>query len=318
MNSNLVSITGIGSVSPYGTVPGAVTPRPLQPCPITAWPVGGVRRAYLVPPFRPADVVPGLKTRRLDRLSIWSLVAATLAVKDAGLELDRTDRSRVAVVCATGLGCIELTESFLASAADHGWAQTDPILFPETLGNAPASHVARVLELYGPNVTLNSKGQGGEWALLQAASLLRHGQADMAIVIAGDTLTRTAYEWYEAAGRLSSACFDMQPATEGCGFIPAEAVTAMVLERADSPRVTRRYGSLRRACQTIQRHALDSSAETADATVAEAGNVVRGLGDTGALLRLAMALSAAPAGKLLSLAATPSNRSFASLLVEVK
>ena len=75
--------------------------------------------------------------------------------------------------------------------------------------------MARRLELSGPNVTVSSRGQAGECAFLHAASLLRHGQADQVIVIAGDTLTRTAYEWYEVAG---------------LGFIPSEAVTAMVLE----------------------------------------------------------------------------------------
>jgi len=354
MSSNLPAITGIGSVSPYGTLTGAIDPRPLQPRLITAWPVAGVRRAYLVEPFRPTDVAPGLKTRRLDRLSVWALVAASLAVKDAGLELDLVDRSRVGVVCATGLGCIELTEAFLESAADNGWAQTDPIIFPETLGNAPASHVARCLELRGPNITVNSKGEGGECALLQAASLVRHRQADLAVVIAGDTLTRTSYEWYEAAGRLSSACFSMEPATEGCGFIPGEAVTAMVLESADSPRAKRPYARLRRGhlaagpadrsltvaarsggepaaiirktvegllpghairCYAVH-PSVESAATEAGATVVATGNVGRGLGDTGALLRLAIALHAAPAGTLLLLTGAPSHRGFATLLLE--
>jgi 3-oxoacyl-(acyl-carrier-protein) synthase len=183
-----------------------------------------VRRAFLVEPFRPADVVPGLKTRRLDRLSVWSLVAASLAIRDAGLDLDAIDRARFAIVCATGLGCIELTEAYFQSAADHGWAQTDPIIFPETLGNAPASHVARVLDLRGPNITIGSSRAAAECAIQQATLLLRHRQADLALVLAGDTLTRTAYEWYEAAGMLER------------GFVPSEGVAAVVLEPSNTGR----------------------------------------------------------------------------------
>ena len=96
------------------------------------------RRIHFVPP----SVVPGLKTRRLDRLSAWALVASSLAIQDAGIDLSQVDRSRVAVVFATGFGCVELTESFFQSAAVNGWSGTDPITFPETLSNAPASHVA--------------------------------------------------------------------------------------------------------------------------------------------------------------------------------
>jgi hypothetical protein len=109
------------------------------------------------------------------------------------------DRSRIAVFFATGFGCVELTEAFYQSAATYGWAGTDPITFPETLSNAPASHVALFHDLRGPNVTVSSKSFAAESALLQAASLMRHGQADMAIVLAGDTLTQAVYEWYETA-----------------------------------------------------------------------------------------------------------------------
>ena len=195
-----------------------------------------MRRAFLVEAFRPASIVPGLKTRRLDRLSAWALVASSLALRDAGIDLAKMDRSRIAVFFATGFGCVELTEAFFQSAATHGWAETDPILFPETLSNAPASHVALFHDLHGPNVTISSQGFAAESALLQASSLLRHGQADLAIVLAGDTLTQAIYEWYEAAHLLSPACFSKEQLPSAGGFIPSEGVVAMVLEAADRQR----------------------------------------------------------------------------------
>ncbi len=232
MTSDLPKITGIGSVTPYGPLGGLIAQRPIEPSVITAWPTAGVRRAFLVNPFRPASVVPGLKTRRLDRLTAWALVASALAIKDAGIDLAQEDRSRVAVVFASGLGCVELTEAFYRSAAANGWSGTDPSTFPETLANAPASHVAIINGLRGPNITISSKGIAGECALIQASLLLRYGQADLAIVLAGDTLTQMVYEWYEAAGLLSPACFNSEPAREADGFIPSEGVTALVLEAA--------------------------------------------------------------------------------------
>ncbi len=69
--ANLPAITGIGSVSPFGPLAGLIPPRSLEPRAIP-WATGGLRRAFLVDPFRAADVVPGLKTRRLDRLSAWA------------------------------------------------------------------------------------------------------------------------------------------------------------------------------------------------------------------------------------------------------
>jgi hypothetical protein len=175
-------------------------------------------------------VVPGLKTRRLDRLSAWALVASSLALQDAGIDLSQVDRSRVAVVFATAFGCIELTEAFYLSAAANGWNGTDPSTFPETLASAPAGHVALFHRLRGPNVTVSHKHFAGENALIQAASLLRHGQADLAIVLAGDTLVRSLNSWYEVADVLSPACYNSDLSPEAGGFIPSEGVAALVME----------------------------------------------------------------------------------------
>lgn len=225
-----VTITGIGSVSPHGPLAGLIPQSPVQPAAITAWATAELRRAFLVPPFRAATVVPGVKTRRLDRLSVWALVASSLAIKDAGIDLSQVDRSRVAVVFATAFGCVELTEAFYLSAAANGWNGTDPITFPETLASAPASHVAMLHGLRGPNITVSNKYFAGESAMMQAACLLRQGQADLAIVLAGDALARTLYAWYEEASLLSPACYKEDPVQEAEGFIPSEGVAALVME----------------------------------------------------------------------------------------
>jgi hypothetical protein len=232
MTPNLPVITGIGSVTPYGPRAGFIPPCVLEPEPITAWTTSGLRRAFLVKPFRPTSVVPDLKTRRLDRLSAWAMVASSLAIQDSGIDLSQLDPSRVAVVFGTGFGCAELTEAFYQSAVVNGWSGTDPSPFPEGLTNVPASHVALWHSLRGPNVTVGNKVFAGEATLIQAASLLRHGQADLAIVLAGDTLTRAIYEWYETAGLLSPACYNAEPVPEDRGFVPSEGVAALVLESA--------------------------------------------------------------------------------------
>ncbi len=153
-------------------------------------------------------------------MSAWALVASSLAIKDAGIDLNQVDRSRVAVVFATAFGCVELTEAFYLSAAANGWNGTDPTTFPETLPSAPASHVSMFHGLRGPNVTVSNKHFAGENALIQAASLLRHGQADLAIVLAGDALAQTLYSWYEVAGLLSPACYNSDPLPEAARFYP--------------------------------------------------------------------------------------------------
>ena len=234
MNTNLPAITGFGSVSPFGAIAGLLSGLEIEPETITAWPNATLRRAYQVQTFNPAKLVPGAKTRRLDRISTWALVAASLALQDAGIDLDAIDRSRIAVLFASGFGCVELTESFYRSAALNGWSGTDPITFPETLANAPACHVALFHGLRGPNLTLGGENFAAEIALLRAASLLRHGQAERALVIAGDALSPAVYAWYETAGLLSPACFVSGPPAATANFVPSEGVAAVLLESGPS------------------------------------------------------------------------------------
>jgi hypothetical protein len=243
-----VSITGIGSVSSYGPLAGLTPQSRLEPTEITSWKTPGPRRAFLVPPFRAASIVPGLKTRRLDRLSVWALVASFLALKDAGIDLSQVDRSRVAVVFATAFGCVELTEAFYVSAATNGWDGTDPITFPETLASAPASHLSLFHGLRGPNITVSNKHFAGESAMIQAASLLRLGQADLAIVLAGEALAPSIYSWYEEAGALSPSCYNSDSLPDPSGFVPSEGVAALVMEtseRADLRPGLRSYTRMR-------------------------------------------------------------------------
>jgi 3-oxoacyl-(acyl-carrier-protein) synthase len=289
-----------------------------------------------------------LKTRRLDRLSAWALVTSSLALQDAGVDLKVMDRSRIAVVFATSFGCVELTEAFYQSAAANGWPGTDPITFPETLSNAPAAHVALFHQLQGPNLTLSSKSFAGESALLQAASLLRHDQADLIIVMAGDTLTQAVYEWYEAAHMLAPACFNEEPLTPSTGFIPGEGLVAVVLE-TEGKRRARSYAALLGGhwasggdAQGCIHQLLDgstplrticagngapcaSSSESCsarrivgpDSTILTQQPVAASLADAGALFHLLLALSRQPGRGEALMLGTASDHGFAALHLEL-
>ena len=228
-----VLVTGFASISTDGPVRGLPAPaRPAEPPLITRWATASPRRAFLVPPFRPTDFAPGLRTRRMDRLSAWALLGSALALEDAGIDPQELDRSRTAVVCGTAYGCLDLTEEFLGAISTNA-SQAPPILFPETLANLPGSHIARHFGFSGPNLTMSAGHVSGEAALLQAVGLLRAGDADRALVLAGDTLTQPLFEWYEAASLLAPACFgeaSPAPAARRRTIVPGEGLAACLLE----------------------------------------------------------------------------------------
>jgi hypothetical protein len=202
--------------------------------------------------------------------------------------------------------------------------------------------------LRGPNITIGSTGFAGESALIHAASLLRHGQADLAIVLAGDTLTRAVYEWYEAAGLLSAACNNAEPLPEAGGFVPSEGVVAFVLEPAGrkEARSYAHFGSGRCAaggnaveniramlggtvpslticagngapCAASSTTALALEISGHDAAVVPAQVVAAGLVDAGAFLHLILALSSRPRSGHVLLLGTSGDGGFAALLLEL-
>jgi hypothetical protein len=177
--------------------------------------------------------------------------------------------------------------------------------------------------------------------------LLRHGQADAAIVVAGDTLTRAVYEWYETAGLLSPACYNAQPVPEAAGFIPSEGVAALVLE-PERRRETRSYAKLRsgrwaaggQAVETVRQMlggsvptltvcttngapcATSPVAAVAREIAGDGGTIISpqaaaaGLADTGALLHLILALSIRSESGQLLLLGTSGDNGFAAILLE--
>jgi hypothetical protein len=244
-----ILITGFASVSAGGPARGLpALAGPAEPRVIDRWPTAGPRRAHLVPSFRPADVVAGLRTRRMDRLSAWALVGSALAFQDAGIEAETLVGDRTAVVSGTAFGCLDLTDEFQGALATNA-SQAPPILFPETLSNLPASHVARHYGLRGPNLTVSAGPVSGEAAFLEAVSLLQSGDADRALVIGGDTLHRALFEWYEAASLLAPACLGESGAASlgRRRIVPGEGLAACLLEtrEASAARGGRAHGRYR-------------------------------------------------------------------------
>jgi hypothetical protein len=170
----------------------------------------------------------------------------------------------------------------------------------------------------------------------------------LAIVLAGDTLTRAVYEWYEAAGLLSPACYSSEPVADGSGFVPSEGVAALVLEPAGR-REVRAYAHLNSGrwsadgqavenirqmlggsvpsiticagngapCATSCTAALAGQISGTSAGIVPAQAAAAGLTDTSALLQLILALSSQPPSGQALLLGTSGENSFAALLLEL-
>ncbi len=141
-----------------------------------------MRLAASVPGFAPqAAQLGGIAPGQLDRMTQMALVAAYEAVAQSGLELDGAGAARGAVVIGTGVGA-ELSRDEQSRRLYREQAERlHPLTIVRSMNNAPVSQISIAFGLRGPAFAVSSACASANHALAQAALLIRHGLADVAI-----------------------------------------------------------------------------------------------------------------------------------------
>ncbi|UYB50730.1 beta-ketoacyl-[acyl-carrier-protein] synthase family protein [Xanthomonas sp. AM6] len=141
-----------------------------------------MRVAASVPGFAPqATQLGGIAPGQLDRMTQMALVAAHEAVAQSGLSLDGAAGARGAVVLGTGVGA-ELSRDEQSRRLYREQAERlHPLTIVRSMNNAAVSQISIAFGLRGPAFTVSSACASANHALAQAALLIRHGLADVAI-----------------------------------------------------------------------------------------------------------------------------------------
>ncbi len=169
--------------------------------------------------FRVADFMPPLKARKFDRCSLFATVAAGMAIKDAGIEMASANRERIGIALGCGFGGIGNSEEFLRGYFQKGVDGLIPMLFPNTVPNAPASNASIEHGFKGPNVTQVQRFCSAESALLMACRFIREGRADIMLTGGADDLNAIMLQGFSALGQLRSHAAGFG---EGSGIIVLE------------------------------------------------------------------------------------------------
>ena len=152
---------------------------------------GGVIRS-----FHPKDFIPASKIRRLDRASQFAIAASKLALADAGFSVTQENSSRVGVVLGSGFCGLSSSEEFHRGQVLKGFLDLNPMLFPNTVPNAPSSYVSIELGIQGVNCTMVQSFCTGEAAILFACDQLRKGKADLILTGGIDELSEFLFRGF--------------------------------------------------------------------------------------------------------------------------
>ncbi|MGE0572905.1 MAG: beta-ketoacyl-ACP synthase II [Dehalococcoidia bacterium] len=236
-----VVITGLGAVTPLGDTVDAfwegLTQGRSGIGPLTLAKTEGYpcKVAGEVKDWDASKFIERKAARRMARFAQFMVASAGQAISDAGLELERENRDRVAVLIGNGGGGYPDMQEAAQTLFDRGGMKIDPLYLAKSLGNMAAAQVSLQYGLRGYNGTICTACAAGTQAIGEAAMLIRAGRAEIALTggceagiselgLSGFSVMRALTSVEDPA--IASRPFD----AKRDGFAPAEGAGALILE----------------------------------------------------------------------------------------
>ena len=228
-----LAIAGMGWVTPLGIGVDSVWERLLQGQEASATPISEefsdrVYSVFRVPESALKDISHP-RLRRASRISRFAAAAGLWALESAGLKLEPQSAERIALIFAISNGGVIYTKRFYREIVAKGAQAASPLLFPETVFNAPASHLAAILGVTGATYTLVGDGAVGVAAITMAEALMANETLDYCLVVGTEEIDWLLCDAYRR-WRLLRLVPPIEPFSEqNRGTILGEGAGAIVL-----------------------------------------------------------------------------------------
>ena len=142
--------------------------------------------AFRVPAEILAQLPPHPRLRRASAISKFAAAAGLDAIAQAESAIGKIDPDRIALIFAASNGGVVYTKRFYQGIVETGAESASPLLFPETVFNAPASHLAAILGIAGATYTIVGDGAVGLLAIKMANDLLENESAEFCLVVGAE------------------------------------------------------------------------------------------------------------------------------------
>jgi len=236
-----LGLAGMGWVTPLGSDLTGVWNRLLNGetglAQSVSSPLGRTYPLFPMPAEATAQAPAHPRLRRSSAISRFAVVAGLAALKDANVELDAEAAARTALIFAVSNGGVIYTKRFYHEIVQSGAQAASPLLFPETVFNAPASHLAAILGISGASYTLVGDGAVGMLALKMAENLMESEALDRCLVVGAeeaDWLLCDAYaKWRLLSSTPPIEAFGKPPR----GTVLSEGAGAVLLSRGGDIRL---------------------------------------------------------------------------------
>jgi 3-oxoacyl-[acyl-carrier-protein] synthase II len=244
MDEHRVVVTGMGAVTPIGIGTEAFW-QGLQAgkngiARVTHFDPTGFRSqlAAEVKDFDPLEWIDKKALERMDRFTVFAVVAAAMAMKDAGLDNFAFDKDRAGVIIGSGTGGSATIEEGHFRLQEKGPNSLTPFFVSKLLINMAACMVSIRFGLKGPLSAPSVACSTGANAIGDAFRILQRGDAEFMLAGSSEAaVTPLPYAGF-CATRSMSANPDAETACRPFdrnrdGFIMGEGAGVVVLENRE-------------------------------------------------------------------------------------
>ncbi len=246
MQLKRVVVTGLGAITPLGNTvqdywnnlvagkPGAARITRFDPSKFKT------QFACEVKGFNLEEYFDKKEGRKLDPFSQFGIAAADQAVRDAGLNADTIDKTRIGVIWGSGIGGLQtFQDECLGFAKGDGTPRFNPFFIPKMIADICSGHISIRFGFNGPNFTCVAACASSTNACIDAYNYIRLGKAN-AIVTGGSeaAICEAGIGGFNALHAMSTRNDTPELASrpydkDRDGFVLGEGAGAIVLEELE-------------------------------------------------------------------------------------
>ena len=242
MELKRVVVTGLGTINPLGKnveefweglrngVSGAG--------PITRFDASKFKTQFAceIKNFDPNEYLDRKEVRKHDMYAQFAYIAAAQAIKHSELDLEKIDKDEVGVIWGAGIGGLDTFLQEITSLESINNPRLSPFFIPKMIANMASGNIALQYGFRGPTITTVTACASATHAMIDAATYIRVGKAN--IIIAGGSesaINQAGVGGFNSMRALSTRNDDPKTASrpfdkDRDGFVIGEGGGALILE----------------------------------------------------------------------------------------
>ena len=246
MRERRVVVTGLGALTPIGNdvptfweslVNGVSGAGPITHIDTTKF---KTQFACEVKNFNPLDHFDRKEVRKHDLFSIYAIVAARQAVKDANIDTEAEDLNKIGVIMGVGIGGIGTFENEMTDfCKGDGTPRFNPFFIPKMIVDSASGHISMEYGFRGPNYACVSACASSTSAISVAYDQIKLGRANIMITGGAEApITNAGLGSFNSMHAISTRNDSPETASRPFsksrdGFVMGEGAGCLVLEELE-------------------------------------------------------------------------------------